>query len=65
MLSTKKIADHFGRTPQTVRAWVRDGKFPPPTISLPSGRPAWPDSVLRHEAGADIGGADSTSNGAT
>jgi predicted DNA-binding transcriptional regulator AlpA len=46
LLTTRAVAQHFGRTPETIRRWVRDGKFPAPVL-LPSGREAWPDSVLQ------------------
>jgi predicted DNA-binding transcriptional regulator AlpA len=54
-LPIKKIAEHFGRHPDTIRSWVKNGTFPPP-VTLPSGRPAWPDTVLHHDVGANIGG---------
>jgi predicted DNA-binding transcriptional regulator AlpA len=47
----KKVAEHFGRHPDTIRAWIKSGRFPPPVL-LPSGRPAWPDSVLRNDDGS-------------
>jgi predicted DNA-binding transcriptional regulator AlpA len=52
----KKVAEHFGRHPDTIRAWIRSGRFPPPVL-LPSGRPAWPDSVLRNDDGSAAGPA--------
>jgi hypothetical protein len=44
-LPIKKVAEHFSRHPDTIRLWVKNGTFPKPTL-LPSGRPAWPDTVL-------------------
>jgi hypothetical protein len=52
----KKVAEHFSRHPDTIKAWVRRGTFPPPVL-LPSGRPVWPASVLQHDVVADISGA--------
>jgi hypothetical protein len=53
-LPIKKVAEHFSRHPDTIRLWVKNGKFPPPVL-MPSGRPAWPDSVLLgHDVGADV-----------
>ena len=52
-LPIKKIAEHFGRHPDTIRNWIASGKFPKP-ILLPSGRPAWDDSVLRHDISSEM-----------
>jgi hypothetical protein len=52
----KAVAKHFSRHPDTIRAWVKSGKFPKPTL-LPSGRPAWPDTVLQHGLNSDTADA--------
>jgi predicted DNA-binding transcriptional regulator AlpA len=52
-LPIKKIAAHYNRHPDTIRNWIASGKFPKP-ILLPSGRPAWDDSVLRHDVASAV-----------
>jgi predicted DNA-binding transcriptional regulator AlpA len=54
LLTTRAVAQHFGRTPETIRRWVRNGEFPAPVI-LPGGRAAWPHTVLT-DAGTNRGG---------
>jgi predicted DNA-binding transcriptional regulator AlpA len=45
ILTLPEVAARYRTTRQTVRAWLRSGKFPRP-IRLPSGRPRWTQAVL-------------------
>jgi predicted DNA-binding transcriptional regulator AlpA len=45
ILTLPEVATRYRTTRQTVRAWLRSGKFPRP-IRLPSGRPRWSLAVL-------------------
>jgi len=45
------LAKRYGVTPRTIQRWMKGGKLPSPT-TLPSGRPAWANTVIEaHERG--------------
>jgi predicted DNA-binding transcriptional regulator AlpA len=48
--SKANLAERYSVSERTIDRWKDDGKFPPPDLVLPSGRPRWSDETIElHE----------------